>query len=186
MRSLPGIYSVGHTILRQRRLRLTSVKAAKELGIKVHTSMENIAKTSNASRAGKILYMFRWLQNAPLQPLGRDPSMLSTKENTPNDDFCGMASIPFPSLMPNKGLESGLRCRGCEQTFEHYRLGYLGYNAVSESMPRGCDPLRVLLRMQRRARSKTEFLEHIKYCHGARELVPDLWLGLNQNAQYIA
>jgi hypothetical protein len=190
MRSVPGVYSVGHRISRQRRLRLTSVKAAKELGTKVHVSMENIAKTPNASRGGKItekeLYMFQWLQNAPLQPLGRDPSMLPTKENTPSDDFCGMASVPFPSLMPNKELENGLWCRGCEQTFEHYRLGYLGYNAVSDSMPPGCDPLRVLLGMQRRARSKAEFLEHIKYCHGARELLPDLWLGRNQNAHNIA
>lgn len=54
MRSVPGIYSVGHRISRQRRLGLTSVKAAKELGIKVHVSMENIAKTPNASRGGKI------------------------------------------------------------------------------------------------------------------------------------
>lgn len=168
MRSIPGIYSVGHRISRQRRLRLTSVKAAKELGIKVHGSMANIAKTFNASRARKIT--FQWLQNAPLQPLGQDPSTLPTKEHTPNDDFCGMASIPFPSLMPNKELETGLWCRGCEQTFERYGLGHLAYNAVSDSIPRGCYPLRVLLGMQRRARSKAEFLEHIKYCRGAREL----------------
>ena len=53
MRSVPGIYSVGHGVSRPRRLRLTSVKAAKELGIKVHVSMENIAKTLTPTATGK-------------------------------------------------------------------------------------------------------------------------------------
>jgi hypothetical protein len=45
-------------------------------------------------------------------------------------------------------------------------------------MPPGLDPLRVLLGLQRPIRSKVEFLEHIKYCHGVRESLPDLWQGL--------
>jgi hypothetical protein len=112
MRSIPGVYFVGHRISRQRRLQLTSVKAAKELGIMIHGSAENMAENLAVKRSGGITvkeyHTYRWLQDAPLQPLCQDLSRLPTKGNVPNDDCCGMASIPFPSLLQNNTPENGL------------------------------------------------------------------------------
>ncbi|KAH6723475.1 F-box domain-containing protein [Leptodontidium sp. MPI-SDFR-AT-0119] len=85
MRSVPGSYFVGHTISRQRQLKLTSVKAAKELGIMIHGSTENMAETLTARRSGgmteKEYHTFRWLQDAPLHPPGQDLSRLPTEGN---------------------------------------------------------------------------------------------------------
>jgi len=62
-RSIPGVYFVGHRISRQRQLKLTSVKAAKELGIKIHGSTENMAEALTPRRSGGITekeyYTFR-------------------------------------------------------------------------------------------------------------------------------
>lgn len=173
MRSVPGSYFVGHTISRQRQLKLTSVKAAKELGIMIHGSTENMAETLTARRSGgmteKEYHTFRWLQDAPLHPPGQDLSRLPTEGNVPGDDCCGMASIPFPSLLQNNTLENGLWCRGCDETFERYRFKQLAPTVVSDLVPPGCDAFRIFLGMQRRARSHAGFLDHITHCHGARE-----------------
>jgi hypothetical protein len=174
MRSIPGVYFVEHRISRQRQLKLTSVKAAKELGIMIHGSTENMAETLAARRSRgmteKEYHTFRWLQDAPLQPPCQDLSRLPTEGNVPNDDCCGMASVPFPSLLQNNNLENGLWCRGCDRTFERYRFRQLATNVVSDLVPPSCDAFRIFLAMQRRARSNTGFLEHIKHCHGARDL----------------
>jgi hypothetical protein len=174
MRSIPGVYFVGHRISRQRQFNLTSVKAAKELGIMIHGSTENMAETLTAKRSGGIAekeyHTFRWLQDAPLQALCQDLSRLPTEGNVPNDDCCGMASIPFPSLLQNNTLENGLWCRGCDRTFERYRFRQLAPNMVSDLVPPGCNAFRIFLGMHRRARSNAGFLEHITHCHGAWEL----------------
>jgi hypothetical protein len=184
MLSIPGIYSVGHTISRKRRLNLVSVNAAKELAIKIHGLMENIMENTLISNRGRAVsekefYTFRWLQNAPLQPFKSDPVMLPTEENKPNDDYCGMASILFPLLLPNRELESALWCRGCEWTFRRYNTRYRSEIeiALSDILPQGRNMLKVLLGMQRRARSKAEFLKHIKYCYGVRGFVHGSWQG---------
>ena len=183
MQSIPGVYFVGHKISRQRQLKLTSVKAAKELGIMIHGSTKNMAENLTARRSGGITekeyHTFRWLQNAPLQPLCQDLSRLPTEGNIPNDDCCGMASVPFPSLLKNSTLENGLWCRGCDLIFERYRFRLLALNVVSDLVPPGYDAFRIFLGMQCRARSNAGFLEHITHCHGAREL--DLaWNEINE------
>jgi hypothetical protein len=174
MRSIPGVYFVGHRISRRWQLQLTSVKAAKELGIMIHGSTENMAETLAARRSGGITekesYTFRWLQAAPLQPPHQDLSRLPTEGNVPNDDYCGMASIPFPSLLQNNTLQNGLWCRGCDRTFERYRFRKLAPNVVSDLVSPGCDAFRIFLGMHRRARSNAGFLEHITHCYGAYEL----------------
>jgi hypothetical protein len=173
MRSIPGVYLIGHRISHQRRLKLTSVKATKELGIMIHGSTRKIAETLAVRRSGlteKEYYTFRWLQDAPLQPLCQNLSRLPTEGNVPNDDCCGMASITFPSFMQNHILEIGLWCRGCDRIFERYRFGHLAPNVLSDLVPPGCNAFRIFQEMQRRARSNAGFLEHITHCHGAREL----------------
>ena len=185
MYSIPGIYFVGHKISRRRRLRLVSVKSAKQLGIMLHGSIEKIAETLATRRTpdatSKEFYTFKSLHSAPLDPLGRDPSTLPSQGNTPNDNFCGMASIPFPSLPSKNAPENGLWCRGCERTFELCRFKELPSKVLSESSPVGCDPFYVFLAKQNRARSRAEFLQHIRQCYGAREMVSRLGQRLKFN-----
>ncbi len=176
MQSIPGTYSVRWTISRQRQFKLVSVKAAKELGIKIHGSVQKMAETLAARRLAKVtereFCSLLWFQDAPLQPLCRHPSMEPIGSNVPNDGFCGMASISFPSLSPRKGLENGLWCWGCEWTCRNENR--LAPNVVSDLVPLGCHASKIFRGLQDRARSKTEFLEHITHCYGARELDKEL------------
>ncbi|KAI9788579.1 MAG: hypothetical protein M1816_006828 [Peltula sp. TS41687] len=177
--SIPGVYWIGRRISQRRKL--LSVKMAKELGIVVHGSIEKmvslplaIRRSASAEIRLREFHTFKWLQDAPLEPLGWSPFTLPDKGNTPNDNFVGMASVPFPSFLPGLAAEKGIWCRGCEWTFEQYQRQRLASGVVSASVPRGCDPSRVLLAMQRRARSRSGFLEHIAHCHGARELILEI------------
>lgn len=180
MRSIPGRYFVQHRISRQRPIRLTSVKAAKELALKVHGSTEAMARNLAAKRlhiTDTSYYKTKWLQDAPLQPLSQDPLTLENIRNTPADDFCGMGSVPFPS-MSGSSVENGLWCRGCERTFELYRSQELDRSVVSRLMYLGCEPFQFVMGMQYCARSEAEFLEHAKHCYSAMEVITKRWIGL--------
>lgn len=180
MRSIPGKYFVQHRISRQRSIRLTSVKAAKELALKVHGSIEAMASNLAAKRmhiTRTSYHKTRWLQGAPLQPLSQDPWTLEIISNTPTDDFCGMGSVPFPS-MSGSSIENGLWCRGCERTFELYRSQKLDRSVVSRLVPLNCEPFQFFRGMQYCARSEAEFLEHAKHCYSATEVITKRWIGL--------
>lgn len=62
MRSVPGGYFVKYRISRKRPLNLTSVKAAKELGIIIHRSTKDMAEAFTFKRSVGIIeknyYMF--------------------------------------------------------------------------------------------------------------------------------
>jgi hypothetical protein len=172
MRSIPGRYFVGHQISRRRQMKLTSVRAAKELGIVIHGSVENMAEALAAKRTRltiKEYHIFRHLQDAPLRPPLRDLSRLPSEQNVPNDDYCSMASILFPSLSRDNPLESGLWCRGYDEAFENYRWGQLAPVVISHLACNG-NVFRVLLGTQRRAWSTAGFLEHVTHCYGVRKL----------------
>ena len=176
MHSIPGVYFVRHKIFRRRRLRLISVKMANELAVTVHGSteaMKHALTVKHRDISEKESYLFKWLQEALSKPLHQDLSPLPTVWSTPNDNFCGMASIPFPSLLPDNTIENGLWCRGCERMFMRYRSGQLSSNVVLDLFSPGCHPLALLMAMHQRAWSKAEFLEHITRCPGAPAVVPD-------------
>lgn len=180
IRSIPGTYFVRHRISRQRITRLTSAKAAKELALKVHGSTEAMARNLAAKHLCTTdiqFYTAKWLQDAPLQPLSKDPLTLEFASNTPDDKFCGMGSVPFPSMSGNR-VENGLWCRGCERNFELFRGRKLDRGVVSRLVPLGCDPFQFMMGMQYYARSKVDFLEHAKHCHSAREVITKRWIGL--------
>jgi hypothetical protein len=178
IQSIPGTYSIDRRISRKRSIRLTSVREAKELALKVHGSSEAISRASKYANTRDFnFYKSRWLQAAPLEPLAEDPLSLKDVGNTPSDDLCGTGSVPFPSMSPS-GAESGIWCRGCERTFELYRLDKLDWDTVSRLVPPGCDPFEFLEGLQYRAMSQAEFLEHAKHCHSAREVITRRWIGL--------
>ena len=180
IRSVPGVYKIGfhREMTRTRRLNLVSVKSAKALGIKVHGSTANMPDWSSLCRPWasstknlKENNYLRWLQDAPMQPLDGDPVMLPAQPHTPNDNYCGMASTPFPSILDGQ-LESGLWCRGCEWACEE--LLYADEQeievALGYSVPPDCEPESILLGLKHRARSKMEFARHVQNCYGVKKL----------------
>jgi len=102
LHSVPGQYYVRYSISSKRQLRLVSVRAAKELAIKENKSASSLAQDlENRRTAGLSLdeyYTQRWLQAAPFQSPQTGLTTRSTQAKVPNDKFCGMASILFPSL----------------------------------------------------------------------------------------
>ena len=60
-------------------------------------------------------YKKRWRLEAPLYPSGPDLLTRQLDSNEPKDGFCGKASISFPWLAPERSVEEGLWCRGCER-----------------------------------------------------------------------
>ena len=109
-----------------------------------------------------------------IEPSDRDSPISSLSGNIPDSPYCGLASIHFPSLFPNNALESGLWCRGCERAFELYRLRLLSLREMSDLVPAAVDLYGMLLGLRYRAKSRLEFLDHIKHCYCIQRLFPEL------------
>ena len=179
MRSIPGQYSVESTIPSHRPIRLTSVRAAKELALKKYGSDEALARNleaKNLDRTKIQYYQLRWFHDAPLELFENEHLSLQDLSNTPNHIFCGMGAIPFPSMSRN-GVENGLWCRGCEWTHQHFGRQRLNDAVMSRVAPPGYDTWRFLLEMQHRAYSVADFLKHARYCYSAREVIASRWTG---------
>lgn len=173
MLSIPGTYSVQHTVTRQRRIRLVSLKQAKELGIFVHGSKEAIMNFVNIQNAGKLSYLqlhvFRWLKDMDSESESYHSYKSTSYANTTNDRFCGMASIGFPSLLQNGAIETGLWCFGCRRNFEEWYLTRK-VNSITELLIPDSRPYETLQRLERQARSKSGFIEHVRDCKRAMNL----------------
>jgi hypothetical protein len=176
MRSVPGDYLVGNAHSRKRRFRFVSVKAAKELAITVHGSIENISDKLIVRSLNEITpkehSKFRFLQDAALQPLYKDPSSLPYITFNEKDDYCGMAAVPFPSVMQRNSPENGVWCRGCERTYQQLARGRLPPQVVLDKIPLGASTFDFLLDAVQRARSKAGFQEHIKHCPDGLIMAP--------------
>ncbi|EXJ81505.1 hypothetical protein A1O1_07569 [Capronia coronata CBS 617.96] len=193
--SVPGFYPIRGFTLRKRRINLVGVKSAKTVALKIHGSIQNMAQDPLISERDDTLSdeefsyfrslmpdkkvdrinMFRWLQKAPLHPFDRDPVMLPMQKNMPSNNYKGMGSIFFPSLLSNARLETGLWCRGCVYTCRLYNSERRAEVeiALSDSIPQDRDPLKILLGLQHRARSRTQFLEHVEHCYGAQRMLAE-------------
>ncbi|EEQ28073.1 hypothetical protein McanCB56680_007125 [Microsporum canis] len=177
MQSIPGVYDIAHKDLRRGRLTLVSVKLVKEFAIRINGSVPTIdtsIRHNMSDRVIKKMHTIKWFQETPLQPLPDNPSRLPSNGNVPDNGYGGMASMEFPSLLPNKVLEHGIWCRGCDWTFEQYRLGRIPNRVRDDMVPSELHPFGVFCGIQRRARSRSEFLVHITQCYGARELFPTI------------
>ena len=123
MMSLPGKYHVGYPISRSRRCRLVSVMAAKRLALDEGSTSTSLVQGLEAKRnAGLSLeeyYTLRWLQDASLEPPTERPLWATSKANVPNDRYCGMASVAFPSILDGQ-LERGLWCLGCDKLYHEW------------------------------------------------------------------
>lgn len=173
MRSVPGKYCVPHHISRQKPIWLTSVRAAKELALKVHGSLEALTRSCPLDPC-KLqefqIEILNWYRQAPLHPLSSDPVGMNDVENRPRDRFGGMGSVPFPSSIGG-ALEQGLWCRGCELTYENYATEGIDSETLSRLVPRDCHADQYLLRLQYRAWSRAELRQHAKHCHSADAII---------------
>lgn len=142
--------------------RVFSLKHAEQLGISIHGSQEAMisACVSNAKilRTDDRLYA-QWVSGATIN-----------WAYPPIDPYFGVASISFPSLQCNGELDKGLWCFGCRETTRKFsRYGI--FNSDTSLCMSDLDLTIHLEWMDRRARSKSEFLEHLRSCEGARDLL---------------
>ncbi|KAI1122291.1 hypothetical protein F5Y10DRAFT_287343 [Nemania abortiva] len=172
--SIPGTYGMKLNLSRRRVCRLVSIKQVKQLGIEIHGSAEALGKFMPTGQSGKMTFrefrIIKQFHDAPLEPPGCDMSRLQEKSNLVEDDFGGMASMRFPYLT-RSGPDMGYLCRGCQITHKHQRRGLLPPNVLPDLVPPGVNPSRPFSAMKSRLRSRDGFLEHIRHCYGASQLL---------------
>ena len=168
---LPGKYGISGDPAPE-NCTLVSVKAARDLGLVVHGPAEKLAQAmERRCKSVKLLVTGRYFQGGSAVAQDQDLLLLPSQGNVPPDDLFGVASIPFPSLSKSGRIEDGLWCRGCEATLRRYDSLRLPQDVLAAVVPSDCDPQRVLLGLERWAWSKESFLNHVKHCYGAQQLV---------------
>lgn len=181
MLSIPGRYTMRQEITTRRRVRLVSLKQAKELGIFFHGSQEATKRAGVLEKTRKLslrqLHLAQWLADSLSDSEPRNSSTPAQYIDAPDDNFGGMASIGFPSLRPNAGLENGLWCFGCQINYDRYRRREL--ESERQLYNSGVDLLGFFSGMVYEARSRSGFLEHVRDCRGARDLLQNTEDGKN-------
>ncbi|KAF2434364.1 F-box domain-containing protein [Tothia fuscella] len=180
LRSIPGKYCISPRRSRQRSVQLFSVRAVKELALKILGSLEALEEKYPLNywdHSSSKLDKMRCYRQAPLLPFA--PNLLASLQaaNRYNDEYGGMGTIPFPSMLEGV-TQQGLWCRGCELTSENYNVGELDADTLSQLIPHGCHAGRFLLNMQYRAWSEEAFLQHAKHCHSAASVISQRWMRL--------
>jgi hypothetical protein len=147
---------------------LVSVLAARELGVKVHGSVDSLlmAREDRLREYGlfdntdnlnlKYLAVGKSLLREPLPPY--DDDCIKDIYNEEPDEWFGMAAMEFPSLSKTGELDEGIWCKGCQPTTEPDLID---------------PPVNAKSRPWDRAWSTVSFLEHVKRCPGARELLAE-------------
>ncbi|EPE06009.1 f-box domain-containing protein [Ophiostoma piceae UAMH 11346] len=179
---IPGKYGITQKPAPEHCI-LTSVAAARALGIQQHGSPDKLADalskrySSRAHTSSRLLLLGRFFQMEP-RPVacGQDILFLPTLANIQSNGLLGMASLPFPSLLSPGHAETGLWCEGCSSTLRQYSVSQLRGDILNTIVPpeSGCHPTIVLMGLERRAYLRKAFLRHIKHCYGALQMVPEL------------
>ncbi|KAH7157895.1 hypothetical protein B0J13DRAFT_183895 [Dactylonectria estremocensis] len=170
---IPGKYGIWGDTASQ--CSLVSVKAAKELAVKVHGSEDNLVRVMEKKCENTRLVSTGRYYMGEAALRGKDLRPIPNPGHIPIDNFFGMASIPFASISSSSNMfEYGLWCRGCEVTNLRYDHGRLPNPVLRSLVPRGRDPSHALLSLERRARSRNAFLLHLRHCYGAHLMVPSL------------
>lgn len=168
-----GVRDVSHKSIPEQRL--VSARAAAELGLEVHGSAENLEKAlTRRPLSSKTMITARFLQGGIAVPRNEDLLLMPSQGDVPKDEFFGTASIPFPSLSGRGEIDHGLWCYGCEFNFRLYKQGRLPQDVLASIVPPNRDPERILKGLERRARSRESFYEHIRNCYEARLFVSEL------------
>lgn len=166
MVSIPGRYAVGHVVWHEDSFRLVSLKQAYALCLAIHVPQ----KTTEGAGVPRDAPPALQVQHAQLhQPRFTQWVLGLESASRPDDRFCGMASMPFPSLQPNGELENGLWCGGCRINSDNYNLTPAPDNYSQHLLPWQLE----LLEAEYQARSRSEFLEHVRDCKGASDLLQE-------------
>lgn len=139
--------------------------------MEVHGSKEAMESFVASQNEGKLgihrSLVVRWLTRSP--PLR--PPKFADEADEPIDQFCGMASTVFPCLQPKNVPESVFCCLGCLHIFNRYFLTREMDSdinlLVADSDPM-ISTMRALWGLKDRARTKPEFLQHVRGCIGVR------------------
>lgn len=167
MRGIWGTYCVGSTVTHRTDLRLVSIQDARNRAIALHGSeaaMQTFVEAQHALRLAD--YRRKTTSRLSSSSRCRRPTSPSVFLNDPKDQFCGMASTPFPSLKMSAEAEHGLWCLGCHDMFDHWSGFKMLEGANDASEDEGARTQR-LWSGECRAWSKSGFLAHIKGCQGA-------------------
>jgi hypothetical protein len=170
MWSIPGEYSLPDHTSQKRSIRLACVRAVKELAIKVHGSLEALAERHPLDAEPLPRFppfkaaLYRWYRQAPLQQLSLDPLIMPLSGSRPRDPYGGMGALYFPSLLGGS-IENGRWCLECELAYDKYVFDEMEPSVLARIVPEGVDADQYLMRMQYRAWSTAEFIEHAKHTH---------------------
>lgn len=177
--TIPGTYGLTQTPYAY-RYKLVSVRAAIELAISVHGSLESLSQAVRGQAfTGRNAHEHRHLQKAlDILASGKCDVLFTLSEHRdmfrlgPEDRYFGMALIPFPSLTRSQLVENGLFCKGCQWAGSKRRR--LKDYVNSGMVPPGCGPHWVRSGLRWRAYSRAGFLEHIRHCYGVDQLISRL------------
>ncbi|TGJ81519.1 hypothetical protein E0Z10_g7244 [Xylaria hypoxylon] len=107
---IPGQYGLpGNYPPKCRGLVVVSVKAARNLGLMVQGSTQNLAQAmASRCKSPKRRIMGQYLQQVPTVSQSRDLLFLPSQMDIASDEFFGVASIPLPSVSKSGRVENGL------------------------------------------------------------------------------
>ena len=168
--SVPGTYgSPSHNY--PKRLLLVSAKHAHEAGVHKYSginSMEDAVRQADARRAARHYQRCTTSSssNQDLRHPPRKPTYASQILSDPNDPYRFMGSTPMPWLSSSKEVQHGIWCLGCYYSW----LGFTSHEVHlgdKGSYEPGDDLCQNILRRERRAFDRVEFLEHVRHCSGA-------------------
>ena len=134
---------------RQRPVTLVSLKQARELGLAIHGSQEAMAHSANLRNLGKLTSSQEHQVKLLTRPFSEEVIDLG--------HYCGAASIGFPSLRLDGGVDEGLWCLGCRKRGAVYTVDLVACRAAFRGMIQ--------------ARSEAEFIKHVSNCKGAEDLI---------------
>lgn len=175
--TLTGRYWVVYMKEVRRRWRLVSVKHAKSAALEKHGTTEALIAFLPPSTDGLDSVAFtRWhshstMINAPLHGLPKHPSLIPTRANQPIDLFPGLGAVPLPFLNADGEAEQGLWCRGCEKQTTDRRSGTVFASSVDWQAPADIHPDAYWNGLARWARSRHDFLQHVRSCNGCTQIL---------------
>lgn len=179
LRSMPGgEYKVGkYPISRRRPVGLVSVGTAMKLAIAEGVSEEDMATmtgiyfgTDGGVHEQDYEY-YCFLQKTRITPPQQELWLQQTKQEPSKDRYCGMGSLPFPSLSPEKHVGHGLWCKGCALVSREWSPNDPIPEHLAHLVLPGSQPQYVICHYEEIPRSKAEFLAHARGCTGAKKLL---------------
>lgn len=177
LRTIPGWYCVGYKSIHQKApQQMVCIGSAKKLALTIHGSeakIKSLGKEGGRHLSSLRQNHYRHYRAAQLQPYSTDPILLRGKREPINDPYGGIASIIFPSAAGGVA-EYSFWCRGCHWISKN--IGMLESSVQARLLPDNLEPVIPLLKLPLRARSRENFLLHIRHCYGIRQIAQEAGL----------